>query len=186
MIVTISGTPGSGKGTVGRRVAKALGYTYLSVGDMLGEIATQEGITLQELLKRGENDPSADHKVDEYQRRLGEERDNVVIDGRLSWYFIPHSFKVYIKVGPKEGARRTWKDRDNRPDENYSSLRETEEKIQERIEMERTRYIKMYKGVNPHDERHYDYVLDTTTLTVEEATETLLGRIREEIAARER
>lgn len=185
MIITISGLPGSGKGTVGKRVAKALGYTYLSVGGMLGEIASELGITINDLLKKGEKDPSADHKVDDHQRRIGEERDNIVVDGRLSWYFIPHSFKVYIKVDLEEGARRIWKDRDNRPDEKYSSLKETEEKLQERIEMEKTRYIKMYKGINPHDERHYDYVLDTTSLTIEGATGTLLDRIRKEIAIRE-
>ncbi len=185
MIITISGLPGSGKGTVGKRVAKALGYAYLSVGGMLGEIASEKGITITDLLQKGEKDPSADHKVDEYQRRLGEERDNLIVDGRLGWYFIPHSFKVYITVDLEEGARRIWKDRDNRPDEKYSSLRETEEKLRRRIEMEKTRYLKIYNGINPHDERHYDYILDTTGLSIEEATGMLLDRIRKEIATRE-
>lgn len=184
MIITISGLPGSGKGTVGKRVAKALGYKYLSVGDMLGEIATEMGISIAELLKRGETDPSADHKVDEYQKRLGREKDNLVVDGRLSWHFIPHSFKVYIKVNVEEGARRIMGDLDNRPDEAYSSVEEAIKKLRQRIESESTRYIKMYNGINPHDEKHYDYILDTTTLAIEEATETLLDRIKQEIAVR--
>lgn len=184
MIITISGLPGSGKGTVGKRVAKALGYKYLSVGDMLGEIATDMGISIAELLKRGETDPSADHKVDEYQKRLGREKDNLVVDSRLGWHFIPHSFKVYIKVNIEEGARRIMGDLDNRPDEAYTSPEDAMGKLRQRIESEKTRYIKMYNRINPHDEKHYDYILDTTSLTIEEATETLLARIREELAAK--
>ncbi len=183
MIITISGTPGSGKGTVGKRVAKALGYTYLSVGDMLGEIAVEEGITIQELLKRGETDPSADHKVDDYQKRLGEERDNLVVDGRLSWHFIPKSFKVYVKVDVEEGARRILKDK--RPDESYSTLEEAVEELKGRLEQEKTRYVDMYNGINPHDESHYDYIMDTTNLTIEQGTQQLLNQIEGELAARE-
>ena len=38
MIITISGLPGSGKSTIGKMLAKKLGYKFYSMGDLRGKI----------------------------------------------------------------------------------------------------------------------------------------------------
>ena len=89
MIITISGAPGSGKTTVARLLAKKLGYRHYSIGDLRGEIALRKGITIDELNKLGEKDPSSDREVDEYLESLGKKEDNLVIDCRMGFHFIP-------------------------------------------------------------------------------------------------
>ena len=84
---------------------------------MRREKAKQRGLTLAEYNQLGEIDPETDKEVDQYQRELGEKKDNFIIDGRTSWYFIPHSFKIYIDVEAQEGAKRIFKSlktKDNR------------------------------------------------------------------------
>jgi len=49
MIVTIAGTPGSGKSTVVKKVAEALGYRMISTGDLRGQVAQERGMTIDEL-----------------------------------------------------------------------------------------------------------------------------------------
>ncbi len=91
MIITISGLPGSGKSTVGKILAKKLGYEFMSLGDLRGKIAIDRGITIDELNHLGEKEGWTDKEVDDYQREYGKTHDNLVVEGRLSFYFIPRS-----------------------------------------------------------------------------------------------
>lgn len=160
MIITISGLPGSGKSTIGKRLAKQLGYRFYSVGDLRGKMAMERGMSIDELNKLGEQEAWTDDEVDAYQKKLGETEDNFVIDGRLSWYFIPKSFKVFLIVAVEEGARRIFKRQ--RPDEApAATLPEMAANIRARIVSDNTRYQKWY-GIRFDDSKNYDLVIDTT------------------------
>ena len=52
MIITISGKPGAGKTTVGKAVAARLGLEFYSMGDLRGKMASDRGLTIDELSKR--------------------------------------------------------------------------------------------------------------------------------------
>ena len=172
MIITLSGLPGSGKGTIGKALAKELHYTFYSMGDLRGKRALELGITIDELNKRGETDPRTDKDIDEYQTRLAEQEDNLVIDGRTSWYFIPRSVKIFLDVDLAVAAERIFKDqREDEPA--FHSPEEILKTLEKRIESDKTRYRKWY-GIDCYDHAHYDFVLDTTHLTIPEVLETLL------------
>ena len=162
MIITISGLPGSGKSTVGKMLAKRLGFKFYSIGDLRGKWAVERGISINELNELGEREDWTDKKADDYQKGLGEREDGFVIDGRLSFHFIPESFKVFLTVKMSEGARRILDD--DRPDEKGSSAEGLEHSLGERIESDDKRYRKLY-GVDFRDEHNYDLVIDTTSLT---------------------
>lgn len=51
-----------------------------------------------------------DREVDKRQAQLGQVDDNFIIDGRLAFYFIPHSFRVRLVVDSQEAARRIFGD----------------------------------------------------------------------------
>jgi len=173
MIISISGAPGSGKTSVGKIVAERLGMPFYSVGGIRGKMALDRGITLDELNRIGENDPTTDTSVDEYQRELGNKEDDFVIEGRLSWHFIPHSFKVYLDCEPHEAARRIHEARkresEGRGDEPmYASVDEAERILAERVASDIRRY-RAYYGIDYRDPSHYDLVLDTTHILGHEA-----------------
>ncbi len=176
MIITISGMPGSGKNTVAQMIADRLNFNHYSVGDLRGKMALERGMTLDELNKIGEKEAFTDKDADDYQKELGEKEDDFIIDGRLSWHFIPDSVKLYLDVSPEEGARRILNTK--RPDEReYSSLDDALDALGQRVESDRKRYKKWY-GVDCYDHRHYDFIVDTTNLSPEQVADKIIDYIQ--------
>jgi cytidylate kinase len=166
MIISITGGPGTGKTSVGKLLAERLGYNFYSVGDLRGKMALERGMTIDELNAQSESDPQSDTTVDDYQRALGTKEDNFVIEGRLSWHFIPHSFKVFLTCDLKKAAERIFHARkhdiEGRADEAvYTSVEEAEQAILHRIASDTLRYQKYY-SLDYRDPSHYDLVVDTT------------------------
>src|SRR5260221_8570041 len=146
MIISISGVPGSGKTSVAKLLAKQRGMTFYSMGGLRGKMALERGITIDELNRLGETDPTTDTSVDDYQRELGKKEDNFVIEGRLSWHFIPNSFKIFLGCDLHEAAKRIYGARKNetsRDDEPlYANVEQAEKDIANRMASDDLRYQK--------------------------------------------
>ncbi|MDP3793250.1 MAG: cytidylate kinase family protein [Candidatus Uhrbacteria bacterium] len=167
MIFTISGVPGSGKTSVGKILAKRLGMKFYSMGNLRGKMAIERGLTIAELNTLGETDPITDTTVDEYQKELGEKEDGFIVEGRLSWHFIPHSVKILLLCEPAESARRIFESRRSQNGEQsdeppYKSVEDARQKLNARLASDHLRYQKHYGIKNYLDATHYDVVLDTT------------------------
>ena len=177
MIITISGNAGSGKTTVAEIIAKKSGFKSYYMGGIRRKIAKEKGMTLEEYNRLGETDPSTDRDIDEYQKKLGEDEDNFVIQGRISFFFIPHSIKVYIHVDPKVGAQRIWKDLQKNPsarnEGRINSLEDVERSIEMRMRSDKIRYRKYY-NIDVYDPKHYDLVIDSTNISPEKVAEKIL------------
>lgn len=184
MIITITGEPGSGKSTIGKRLARDLGYEHYYIGQIRRDSAKKRGMTLDQYNKYGETHPETDIEVDEYQKNLGKEKDNFVIEGRTSWFLIPQSIKLYIAVNPAEGARRVFKELQADNNRNEGSNLLTEEDVlrshREREESDSLRYMKYYQK-DCSDKKNYDLVVDTTNLNPEEAFLAVWKYIEEKI-----
>jgi cytidylate kinase len=176
VIISICGNSGSGKDTVGKELARRLGYKFYSVGGIRREMARKRGMTIQEFNKLGEQEEFTDKEPDQYQEELGKKEDDFVIVGRTSAHFIPHSFKVFLRVEPDEAAMRIFSDRD-REHERYESLEDARDTIRKRDGSDEKRYRKYY-GINPYDEKGYDLVIDTTNITAMEVVEQILSALR--------
>jgi len=169
MIITISGSPGSGKTAAAKILAERLHMPFYSVGGLRGKMARERGITIDQLNTIGEQDKTTDTEVDEYQKSLGEKEKDFVIEGRLSWYFIPHSFKIYLTCEPIEAARRIFEERrseaTHRKDEiKYDTVGETRKQLDRRIGSDVLRYQRHY-GVDYRDPSRFDLILDTSENT---------------------
>lgn len=182
MIITISGAAGSGKSTIAKMLAEKLGWPRYYIGGLRRQKAKERGMTLAEYNKLGEADPSTDIEVDEYQKELGEEEDNFIIEGRTSWYFIPNSFKIYLDVNEKEGARRVFmelqKENKRNEDSALDSYKDVLESMRGRIKSDKKRYEKYY-DINVYDKNNYDCVVDTTGLSINEVFEKTCDAVRE-------
>ncbi|RLE38359.1 cytidylate kinase [Candidatus Woesearchaeota archaeon] len=176
MIITIAGKPGSGKSTVGRMIAKKLGYKFYSTGDLRGKIAMDLGMTIDELNEIGVKEDWTDKLIDAKTEKIGKEKDNFVIDSWMAWHFIPKSVKIYLDVDPRIGAERIF--REQRPDEEKKeTVEEVMETIQKRLKDSAARYKKYY-GVDILDLTNFDLVIDTSAITAEEVTEKILRFIK--------
>lgn len=164
-IITVSGKPGSGKSSTSDKIAELLGYTRYSAGDTAREFMHEHGMTLAEFNARAEDDHSLDEAIDEALREL-RDKDDIVIDSRLGFYWIPESFKVYLDLNLDVATARIYKDIDAnegrlKSGEVANSMSEVAAHVKKRLENETSRYRSMY-GVNPYDTSHYDLVVDTS------------------------
>ncbi len=179
MMITLAGLPGSGKSTIAKMLSERLDIPWYSMGDLRGKMATERGISIDELNKLGESEAFTDHDVDVYQTELGKRGDDLIIDGRLSWHFIPQSFKVFLDVDADVAARRIFDAskkglrRDEKP---YASPEEVKDRIATRLASDQRRY-QTYYDVNYLDRSNYDLVVDTTSHTPEEVVTTILARL---------
>ncbi|MBI5022630.1 MAG: cytidylate kinase family protein [Candidatus Magasanikbacteria bacterium] len=181
MIITISGVPGSGKSTIGKLLAKKLGYEYFSMGDLRGQMAMERGITIDELNALGEKEDWTDLRADEIQTQMGKEKDNFIFEGRLSWYFIPDSFKIFLSVDVKTAAERTLKNRAERQDEKpINSVSEAEQAVLQRLASDKKRYLQYY-GIDYTKLENYDLTINTTNLKIDEITQIILDKIKAKV-----
>jgi len=181
MIITITGNPGSGKSTLGKKLAKKLGYKRYYIGQIRRDEAKKMGMTLEEYNTYGEKHPETDLDVDNYQKQLGQTQDNFIMEGRTSWFLIPQSLKLYIKVSAQEGARRIFQDlqKENKRNEskNINTIEELIQKNKKRMKSDDLRYKKYYNK-DCFDESNFDFVIDTTSFTIDEAYTQVLDFIQ--------
>lgn len=170
MIITISGLPGSGKSTVARRLAQALDWPSYGMGQLWRDLARERGLTLPELQRQAEADPALDRSVDDKVRSLAQQ-DNVIIESRTAYHFVPRSFKIFLTVDPAEGARRIFNDLQNNSQrnegDNLQSVTDVRQANERRMASDRRRYGQYY-GIDVFDTSQFDFVLDTTDKTAEQ------------------
>jgi len=181
MIITITGTPGAGKTSVAKVLAKRLGIKFYSAGDILEKMAAEKGVTIDELISESDD---ADHEIDGFQKKLGKTEDNIIVEGKIAWRMIPQSFKILVTVREHEGARRIYDDKktgEHRTDEpDYSSIDEAEKIMKLRVERYVTKFKRLYGIDNYFDPAHYDFVLDTTNAKgPEENADKIIAALRE-------
>lgn len=163
MIITISGKAGSGKSTVARLLSERLKLKHYSIGDLMRAMANEKGLSLLELNQQAEKDKSIDFELDDKLKELGKTKDNLVVDGRLTAFFIPHAdVRIFLDADDKVRAERIMNDK--REHEKSKSLKGTISNIKRREESEKKRYQKYY-GVNYLDGKLYNYAIDTTDMT---------------------
>jgi len=187
MIISISGALGSGKSTIAQMLADKLAWPRYYIGGLRREAAKRRGMTLTEYNELGESDPKTDQEVDCYQRDLGKNEDNFIIEGRTSWYFISQSLKIYLNVSQEVGAKRIFgslQTKNNRnEDRDLNSWQDVLESNRKRIESDNARY-RLYYGIDVYDKKNYDYYLDTTDLTPDEVFQSVYDFIKNNLDKR--
>lgn len=173
MQITIGGVPGAGKSTAARLIAEKLGYDFYSMGKIRRKIAEERGLTIDQFNSLPEN---TDEMVDEYQRKLGKTGDNFVNEGRLSFYFMPQSVKIYFDCELNVAASRIFKDQRS-SERAYAAIEEVVDDLKKRMDNDRQRYGKYY-NIDCYNPKNFDYVIDTTRLTLDEVVDKVLEIVK--------
>jgi cytidylate kinase len=177
-IITIGGNPGSGKTTLAAKLATTLGYEELYMGGLIRAIAKERGITVEEFSAELKKEPGLERSLDERQKKLMHEQDNLVVQGRVAWHFAQGSpFKVinlFLATEHEIGARRVAE----RKEDHTKTIEEIARATAERIKHDQDRYQKLYSIPDYLDPSHYDIILDTSYLTEEEVFKNVLERLQ--------
>ena len=173
MIITITGKPCSGKGTVSKEFCKKYNFTYLCTGDMFRELAQQYGYsTVLEFQQKYPNIEEIDNIIDNKTAEIGKTKinENIVIDSRLAWNFIPNSFKVFIDVDWNIAGQRLLSA--NRSNEQANNITQATQTLKERWQTENERYTKIY-NTNNLNLNNYNLVISSNNLTPSEIADKI-------------
>ncbi|MDE2031060.1 MAG: AAA family ATPase [Patescibacteria group bacterium] len=178
-IITIAGKLGSGKSSTAKSLSELLNYKHYSTGDFMRDIANKRGISLNDLSLLAETDTSIDEILDKNNIEIGKQ-ENIVLDSRLGFHFIPESFKVFLDLDPTIASERILEDKkvnSNRQTEATGSFDTKEsitEKINNRLLSERKRYKELYNIEDHTSYNNFDLVINTEKIPLDKVVNTIM------------
>lgn len=173
--------PGSGKGTVAKLLAKQLGFTHISIGQLRRDQAKKQQMTIQEYNEWSLKNPKVgDECFDKLQAKMAREQDNLIFDGRMSFYMIKPSLRVYLDVDLEQAAKRIFADekRKDAAESPYVSVQDAYTQLVERVKNDTFRYQELY-GIDVYNKKYFDVYIDTTELTPEQVVQKIIDKYTE-------
>jgi CMP/dCMP kinase len=178
----VSGPPAIGKTTVAKGLAKEFNLNYLSGGDILKELANEEGFSssgddwwdtedgMKFLNQRKEN-PEFDKKVDKKLIELFEKGGTVITSYTLPW-LINNGIKLWLDGSVKNSAKRM-QNRDNMDE--FSAL----EVVNKRFNENKLIYKNLYNFEFGDDLSVFDKIIQTDEKNADEVLEIAKSSVRE-------
>ncbi|HLA25109.1 MAG TPA: AAA family ATPase [bacterium] len=169
MIIAIAGPIGVGKSTVAEGLAARLGYRVISGGEVFRDLARERGISVTDVNKLAEHDPTLDRELDRRQAELARAGD-CVVESRLAGWMVASDLKVWLRAPVQVRAARVARREGLGAEAARADL----------IERERSEWAR-YKAsynVDIDDLSPYHLVIDTTLWTAEIIVEALAGFVR--------
>ena len=155
MRITISGLPGSGTTTVAKLLSKELSLELISAGEMFRQIANEKNLELEQFSELAENNDDFDRRIDEKQGEEAMKRKDVIVEGRLSGFFVPDAeLKIWLEASVNVRAKRI-------AGREGTAYEEALYAMKNRERSEHKRYEKYY-DINLGDRSIYDLVIDSS------------------------
>jgi cytidylate kinase len=180
--VIISGPPAIGKTTVAKGLAEEFGLTYLGGGDILKNLAKEQGFQtggddwwdtsdgMKFLNQRSEN-PEFDKKVDEKLKDLFLKGGVVITSYTLPW-LVKDGIKIWLDGSLKNSALRM-KKRDNMDEKKALEI------VKTRYEKNKKLYKKLYNFDFGEDLSVFDKIINTDELDAKKVLEIAKSTVKE-------
>lgn len=170
-VITISGTPGSGKSTVCKILKEKTGLKYIYSGLIFRRLAKKHDMTLEEFGRYCENNKEIDEELDDYQLNILKKGD-VILEGRLSgWIAYKNdidALKIMLDADEDIRAKRIVK-REN------GDVEKRKKEMIKREKSEQKRYKKYY-DIDIKDKTIYDLVIDTSDKKPEQIADKIISK----------
>ncbi len=176
MKITLSGVPGSGKSSIKETLAKHYGLDERSTGDFMREMAKDYGFrdVTQFLVEYVSFHPEIDLEVDEQQRQYAQNSENFVLDAHIGFWFAKDALKIFLQCQTEIAARRIFEAK--RQTESAKTYEESLQATLKRMSQLQKNFLNLYK-VDIYDLKHFDIVIDTSNISVEEAKHRVITAI---------
>jgi cytidylate kinase len=162
MRITVSGLPGTGTTSLSRYLAERHGFTMISAGEVFRQLAREHNMDLATFGRLAEEDPAFDKMIDARQKEIAAERDNIIVEGRLSgWMVEDADLKIWL-YAPISCRIKRIAFRDQVSDENAA-----QQLTLEREQCEAGRY-QSYYSIDINDLSIYHLILNSEHWGVEE------------------
>ena len=158
-IVCINGDLGSGKSSAISKLSERLSWRVFSTGAAQRHLAREMGVTTLELNKISESNRSIDDKIDSVFADLAKSDEDLIVDSRMAWHFLPTGKKIRLVCHPSTSGRRVYYDTD-RSAEKYDTVEAATADVQFRRASEKLRF-KTFYDVDVEYLQNYDAVIQT-------------------------
>ena len=179
--IIISGPPAIGKTTIAKAITEEFGLTHLSGGDILKELAeeegfktggddwwdTQEGI---DFLSRRQENPEFDKQVDDKLKKLFSKGSVVITSYTLPW-LVEGGVKIWLD-GSKENSAQRMTTRDNLSETNALEI------VQKRYNENKIIYKTLYGFEFGENLSVFDKIIETDGLNAEQVLEIAKSTVR--------
>lgn len=167
MIITIAGKPCCGKSTTAELFSKKYNFDRINTGAIFKSKAKEMGKNVLELVS-SDDAIEIDYKVDGELKNIYNTRldDDLIIESRTSWSFMPKAFNVYIDVDDDVIADRLYNS-DRTGKEKAQSIEHAKDMAMSRYKADCDRYKKIY-DIDCTDLDNYDMVINNSNMTPEE------------------
>ena len=180
--VIISGPPAIGKTTIAKGIGKEFGLRHLSGGDILKELAQDEGFDTggddwwdtsegMSFLSHRQENSEFDKKVDAKLKKLFLEGNVVITSYTLPW-IVEGGVKIWL-AGSMENSARRMTVRDNLSKNNTIKI------VQKRYNENRIIYKTLYGFKFGEDLSVFDKVIETNNLDAEQVLGIAKSTVRE-------
>ena len=171
--ITISGTPGSGKSTVGRLLSEKIGLKYIYSGEIFRKTAKKYNMSLEEFGSYCEKHKEIDKELDDYQLEILQ-KGNVIVEGRIAGWIahrnnIP-ALKVVLDTDIETRAGRI-------VNRESGDIEKRKQEMLNREKSEALRY-KNYYNIDLKDTSIYDLVIDSADKTPKEIVDCITQKIK--------
>jgi cytidylate kinase len=176
MRITVSGLPGSGTTSLSRYLAERHGFSMISAGEVFRQLAKEHNMELARFGELARQDPSYDKMIDARQKEIAQERDNIIVEGRLSGWMVDNADLRIWLYAPISCRIKRIAFRDQVADEKTAM-----DLTLEREQCEADRY-RSYYDINISDLSIYHIILNSERWGVEglgAIIDTAIGRLEQ-------
>ena len=97
MRVTVSGLPGSGTTSLSRYLSERHGFCMISAGEVFRQLAKEHTMGLAEFGRLAQENPEFDKMIDARQKEIAAQRDDIIVEGRLSgWMVTDADLRIWL------------------------------------------------------------------------------------------
>lgn len=171
MIITIGGLAGSGTTTATKILSERMGVPYISAGDIFRQMASEHNMDVLEFSKFAEDNHQIDAEIDQRQAQIAREKKELIVEGRLSAYFIDADLKICF-TAPLDVRVERISRRENKP------MDMVKKEIIKRGESEAQRYREIH-SIDITNMELYDLIINTHSFPPESIANIILKAAEE-------
>ncbi|MDR2966759.1 MAG: AAA family ATPase [Methanobacteriaceae archaeon] len=170
MIITIGGLAGSGTTTAAEVLSKKLNIPFVSAGSTFRKMASEHGMTIFEFSKFAEDNTNIDIEIDKRQADLANDSENLIVEGRLSAFFVEADLKIWMMAPLDIRAKRIC-------ERESKSIKLAKKEIKTREKSESLRYLDIHNiDINNFD--IYDLIMNTDRFNPNSIAEIILTTLK--------
>ena len=171
MIITIGGLAGTGTTTAAEVLSEKLNIPFISAGFIFREMAAEREMSVLEFSEFAEGNDDIDKEIDRRQAEKAKSAENLIIEGRLSAFFVDNADLKVCLITPFDVRSRRISQREGK------SVDVAQNEIITREKSEALRYMEIH-NIDISNMEIYDLIINTDTFSPESISEIIIQTLK--------